>query len=334
MSKTFTKQDVLHGLIAAGILFGFTALFSYIYEEKNTLVGLSIALMLLMLPRKDLGIKTYHALWLLGGVFLGSAVFTQIGALHPIVGFFIHLLCLLFIMFTFTEQPQQMIYLPFLLLYVFEAGNPCDIFDFLLRLMGLFVGFIFVGGLYYLTHPPKKERKRSLCTIFKYIEPQTARFNLALKTALTLSLIILVTDICPQERAGYAIFISLTILQLLSTDLYTANIKNPVLPFVLVSAAALSFYIFVPQQYFWAVFLLFCLLFAFVKRYRIQMLLITISAMGVAQILLDFDTFLPWRIVPLISALILPVLIHKINFSKIAFRIQDKFFPPKYNISK
>lgn len=334
MSKHAAKQRLFTSLLTIGILFGFTFLFSHIYEEKNTLVGLSICLMLLMFPTKDLGIRLYQALILLGCFFLGSAILSQIASLHPVVGFFVNVICILFIMLTFTEQPQEMLYIPFLLMYVFEAGNPCDIFDFLLRLMGLLVGFILVGSLYYLMHPKKKERNRTLQTIFMHIEPQTNRFNLACKTALTLSSVILVCDLCPQKNAGYAIFIALTILQLLSTDIYTANIKNPILPFVGLTLGAIGFYVFIPQQFFILAFLLFCILFALIKPYRIQMILITISAMGAAQILLDIDTYLPWRMVPLIASLIIPVLITRINFSKIVFRIQDKFFPPNYNVSK
>jgi len=311
----------------------FISAFSFIYEEKNALIGLPICMMILMFFKKDLGLKTKHSVILIGSFFFGSAIVSHLASTYPIAGIFINFIAFLFIMLTFTEQPREMIYVPFLLMYVFEQSNRADVFDFLLRLMSFVPAFILVGAVYYLMHPIKKERNRTLKTVFSHIEIQTERFNLAVKTALTLSLVIFVCSFCPQENAKYSIIIALTILELLGTDIYTANIKNPVHPFLIVTVLAVLFYIWVPQEYSKYLFGLFSFVFVFMKRYRIQMLFITISAMGAANIVIDLDTAIPWRIIPLICALIFPVLINRMNFSKTCYHFKDKFFPRNFTIS-
>jgi len=331
MNQSFKKFLVWFWTSVCMIVFIST--FNFIYEEKNALIGLSIFLMFLLFSEKDLGLKVKQSIILISAFFFGSAIVSQVASINPIVGFFINFSALLLIMLTFTEQPRDMIYVPFLLMYVFEQSTKTDMFDFLLRIMSFVPTLVLLGVFYYLMHPIKKERNRTLKTVFSHIEIQTERFNLAVKTALTLSSIIVVCSFCPQENARYSVIIALTILQLLGTDIYTANIKNPVRPFLILTVLAVLFYLLVPQEYSQYLFWLFCFVFVYMKRYRIQLLFITISAMGAANIVLDLDTAVPWRIIPLICALIFPVLINRMNFSKFCYHFKDKFFPPNYTIS-
>lgn len=122
----------------------FVKVFSDIFGEKNTLVGVSILIALLVLLQEDLTIKpiyNFFSILILSEVL---AIFSYLANENIYLGFCLTFLSLFIIGYLLSYNLNKILIVPFGLQYLFMLYTPVQGYLFTKRLIGLAVGCIII----------------------------------------------------------------------------------------------------------------------------------------------------------------------------------------------
>ena len=122
----------------------FISIFTSIFGEENSLVGVIVVVIALMLLGKDFSVRPW---WNLGGlsvlmVVMGLGAFLSL--LNPYVGLAINFLFVFFVVFITMQDLKSPMHYPFLLGYAFLLSIPIPAEEMSMRLFSLFIGAVLI----------------------------------------------------------------------------------------------------------------------------------------------------------------------------------------------
>ncbi|MDD5953515.1 MAG: FUSC family protein [Oscillospiraceae bacterium] len=275
------KRMILTFLINLGVivfLLGFIFLYTSIFGIKNSCGAISIATSILMFTQMDMGIKTSHAPFAITMLFLFTAFASHCGVWNPFLGILVNFVSI-FLIVTFSCQAiTTKIYLPFVVCYIFNQGNPVEGRDFLLRILGLLSGGILVGIVYVITHR-KKTYRRGMLSLLREVHPTSLRTRFALRLAFALTLGMFIGDIFHLPRTAW---IGMTINSLVLPFLQETRPRFPYRILAQFIGGAVFFVVFgllLPREYHIIGIFLTSFFYMFAAKYAFQQIFVSINAM-------------------------------------------------------
>lgn len=275
------KRILIHALINLAVivfLLGFIFLYTSIFGSKNAVGAISIATSMLMFTQLDMGIKTSHAPFAIAMLFLFSAFASHCGVWNPFLGIAVNFISI-FLIVTFSCQAvTTKVYLPFVVCYIFNQGNPVEGRDFLMRIAGLLIGSIMVGIVYVIFHR-KKKYNRGILSLLKEVHPTSLRTRFALRLAFALTLGMFIGDIFNLPRTAW---IGMTINSLILPFVHETRPRFPHRILAQLSGAAIFYLVFallLPKEWYIVALFFTSYFYMFFSNYHLQQICVSINAM-------------------------------------------------------
>ena len=134
------KQKIITNSIIFVLIIAFISGFSAIFGDANTLVGVGIATIALVLVERDLTIHPILNTLKLLVINLSLGIFAYISHGNIWIGVFLNFIALFFIGYVFSYNIRKSIVLPFGLTYLFMFYMPVEGVDVMNRMYALIVG--------------------------------------------------------------------------------------------------------------------------------------------------------------------------------------------------
>lgn len=180
-------------LLTLAFCVAFVSVYSGIFGNENSIVGVTVLLCLMVFRFADFGVKTGSGMAVLGVQFLILAVGPRLANMGtPVSGLFVNMICIFLILLFGCHHVMMAnhstLVLGYLLLYGYDVTGE----TYHLRLAGLFLGAVLTGIVYYRNHR-KKEYKRSFLSLPKELRFVSLRtrwqFAMALGTASAICIV-------------------------------------------------------------------------------------------------------------------------------------------------
>lgn len=133
-------------------LIAFVTVFSYVFGEDNSLIGLVIVIVALMMLGKDLSIEPTHSFVKLTAMFVCMAIAAHLSLVDPFLGIVVNLATVSAVVLLTVGDLTTPIHFPFMLGYVFMLSSPVSTDGLAIRLLALVIGSVMVVGLNILVH--------------------------------------------------------------------------------------------------------------------------------------------------------------------------------------
>lgn len=138
------KKDILNKTLLFVILVAFMGTFVSLFGKENSMVGVMILLLALIMLSQDLSNKPLMNFAGIAGINLAIGISAFLTYLCPQIGFFIVFIMVFFIIYTTMHSLRNPIYFPYLLGFVFLIASPVGINDLGMRLISLVLGSLFI----------------------------------------------------------------------------------------------------------------------------------------------------------------------------------------------
>ncbi|MBF8984866.1 FUSC family protein [Lutibacter sp. B2] len=311
-------------ILIIGIII-FVELFSNFFGVENSLLGVGVVTAILMcavididLPIKDSAIAIIVSL-----IIMGFSAY--LSRLSPLASIFIDFITVFFIIYIFTNRMDTKTFLPFILCYVFLAGNPATIEKLPLRIVATVVGGILIALAYYITHKKKQEfAYNSLFEQLTSIQKSSLQFNFALRMAVGIAVAMLVGNYFSFQKS---MWISITVMSLTQPHLHQTKqrIKYRVFGTILGSLIFVALFNFlVPKNLSTYVLLFLSYIYTFIKEYKVQIVFITMNSLGAAMILYDMSVSVPMRISFILAGTVIAFIVNKGFYDKFAKKEEEE----------
>ena len=305
------KRVLLNILINLGVvsyLIGFIFLYTAIFGMRNSVGGISIATSLLMFTHLDMGIKNSHAPVLIILMFLFSAFSSHVGVWDPFWGIAVNFISIFLIVTFACQNINSKVYLPFVVCYIFNQGNPVEGHELYLRVIGLFTGAVMVS-IVYLIFNRKKRYPFGILSIFKSFRFSSQRTRFAFRLASALAMGMFIGDIFHLPRTAW---IGMTINSLILPFIHETKARFPLRILAQFGGAILVYLVFgmlLPSQLYIVGIFFTSFLYMFFQNYFFQQLFVSINAMVGALSIAEVGDVLimRWEFVLIGAAIVLVV---------------------------
>lgn len=211
-------------VITVAFCFLFVTVYSLIFGNENSIVGVVVLLHVLVFKNAHFGIHVRESIWLLFLFFIimafGPHFANQLG---PVIGVGINVLSL-FMMIVFGCHIPQMfnqstLVLSYLLLYGYDVSG----IDYRMRILGLGVGCLITVVIFYRNHGREKYEYQ-IKTILKSFDIHSSRTRWQLCQVICVPLVVCVAELNHLPRAMWAGIAAMsTILPLMSDMKYRVH---------------------------------------------------------------------------------------------------------------
>ena len=135
-------------------------------DHKNSVVGVLVLLVLMILRQVDFGIDTKHSIGVIFMIFAILAVGPRLAnTVNTIPAFFIHFLCIMAIMILSCHNVIMSNQSTFILGYLLFYGYDVTGHNYVLRCCGLFAGAVICSLVFYKNHRNRTFHERILSFI-------------------------------------------------------------------------------------------------------------------------------------------------------------------------
>ncbi len=141
------SKEVLGRTVFFLALCAFVAVFTHLFGDENSLVGVMVVVMALMLLSRDLSDRpAVNCVGMVAvSVCLGLGAFVSL--IDPVVGLAVNIVTVLAVSYLTTDSMDSPVHFPFLLGYGFLLSSPVSVEGLPLRLLSLAVGSVLAVGL-------------------------------------------------------------------------------------------------------------------------------------------------------------------------------------------
>lgn len=158
-----TKEKIYHSciylfkiLLTVSFCFAFVTVFSMLFGNDNSIIGVIVLLYLLVFRNSHFMINTKESILLINIFFLIMAIMPKLANIaHPLVGLGINIFAIAILIILGCSDPrlfnQSTLVLSYLLIYGYDVTGAM----FTKRLWALFVGAIMISCLFYYKHHNK-----------------------------------------------------------------------------------------------------------------------------------------------------------------------------------
>ncbi len=183
----------------------FVMLFGKLFGDENSIVGVVVLLFLMVFKNADFGIGMRHSLMVIAVIFgilmFGPRVANMFG---PLVAMLVNIVCIFVLAFlschNILMSNHSTVVLGYLLLYGYDVSGGKA---FLLRLIGLLIGGLLTGIVFYRGHK-KRVYKRDLNNIFKEFNIHSSRTKWQLAMTLGIASMMFFVEILDLPRSMWA----------------------------------------------------------------------------------------------------------------------------------
>lgn len=165
------KKKIIFNTIIFVLIIAFISAFSKIFGDVNSLVGVGIATIALVLVERDLTIHPFRNTIKLLAINLGLGVFSFVSHINMWIAIPLNLIALFFIGYVFSYNLRKSTVIPFGLLYLFMLYTPIDESLIMGRFLALIIGAFLVMIFQFIFNKNKfiKVRTQSTDEIYKNI---------------------------------------------------------------------------------------------------------------------------------------------------------------------
>ena len=188
-------------LLTVGFCFLFVTIYSLLFSNENSIIGVVVLLYLLVFRNAHFMIKTNQSLFLFILFFAIMAVMPQIAShAHPLIGLIINLLSISTFVFLGCHEPgfynQSTLVLCYLLIY----GYPVEGVLYEKRVLGLIVGCIIVSTIFYIKNR-HQQHPETISSIIKAFDIHNPRTQWQLCQVIGVSLVVFVLECLGIKRS-------------------------------------------------------------------------------------------------------------------------------------
>lgn len=184
--------------------FSFVTVYSIVFGNENSIVGVVVLLSLMVFRNADLGIRTDQSTWLLGAFFLVMTIGSHGANLAgPFAGLLINVAAISFLMMFGCHNPfmfnQSTLVLSYLLLYGYDVSGK----SYAMRIAGMALGGILTCIVFYRNHA-KQVFKRDMKDVISSFRVESSRSRWQMGAGLCIPLVVFLAEICHMPRAMWA----------------------------------------------------------------------------------------------------------------------------------
>lgn len=308
--KNSKRKNICKSIAAKLPIFLFCILFiqsySGIFGSENKIISVVVLTGILVFLQKDFDFNVKQAAISIPVLFAVIAFMPKFSLINPFLGFFLNLFSIGFILIVTCHNLSYDNHVTFLLGYIFCQGYEVSGTDYIFRIGALMIGSLIIASLYYLIHR-KKQYTRNLTDLFKAMNLNSENTQWYLKLAITLSLVMFVTQLIHFPRS---MWISLSILSLIQpeSDRHVER-RRARIPATLIGTLSffLLFQCMIPIQYQSIVTLLIGFGTMFVSSYFLKTALCTFNAIMPAMLLFSAKEAIILRITANIIGVIIAI---------------------------
>ena len=152
-SKEKHKRILIYNFkvyLVVAFCFAVVTLYSMIFGSQNSVVGVLVLLVLMILRQVDFGIDTKHSIGVIFMIFAILAVGPRLAnTVNTVPAFFIHFLCIMAIMILSCHNVIMSNQSTFILGYLLFYGYDVTGHNYVLRCCGLFAGAVICSLVFY-----------------------------------------------------------------------------------------------------------------------------------------------------------------------------------------
>ncbi len=172
--KTFIGKTIFFAMIVA-----FVAVFSAVFGDDNSLIGVMIIVAALMLMGRSMSAQPGYSLFWILFINLSLGVGTFISSMYPVAGIAINFVMIFSLVFLMSRDLRTSVEFPFLLGFALMMSVPVTLEELPIRLASLTIGALFIVGLNLLVNRGKNDKITSHSGIIALLE--TVEKAIALK---------------------------------------------------------------------------------------------------------------------------------------------------------
>ena len=205
------KEKVYHMLvylvkvaITMGFCFGFVTIFSILFGNENSIVGVVVLLCLMVFRNADFGIHTGQSTMLLALFFGIMTICPHLAHLvSPIFGMLLNIAALAVLIIFGCHNPfmfnQSTLVLGYLLLYGYDVTGK----SYQMRFLGMAIGAFLTCLVFYRNHK-SRVYKRTMKDIVKEFDLTSSRTKWQLCQILCVPTVLCIAEMCKMPRAMWA----------------------------------------------------------------------------------------------------------------------------------
>ena len=184
--------------------FLFVTVYSIVFGNENSIVGVVVLLSLMVFRNADFGLHTGQSTLLLGVFFILMTIASH-GAniAGPFAGLLINIAAISFIMLFGCHNPfmfnQSTLVLSYLLLSGYDVSGIC----YMMRIAGMAWGGILTCIVFYRNHA-KRVFKRDMKDVIASFKMESSRSRWQISAGFCIPLVVFIAEICHMPRAMWA----------------------------------------------------------------------------------------------------------------------------------
>ena len=230
-SKEKHKRILIYNFkvyLVVAFCFAVVTLYSMIFGSQNSVVGVLVLLVLMILRQVDFGIDTKHSIAVIFMIFTILAVGPRLAnTVNTVPAFFIHFLCIMAIMILSCHNVIMSNQSTFILGYLLFYGYDVTEHDYVLRCCGLFAGAAICSLVFYKNHRNRTFR-RGFYHLFKEFHLFSARSSWYLRLSLGISTAMLIGELVHMPRVMWIGIAAMSVLLPFSKDMkYRVQRRGP-----------------------------------------------------------------------------------------------------------
>ena len=203
-----TKEKMYHILvylikIAVTMVFCFlfVTVFSILFGNENSIVGVVVLLCLMVFRNAGLGIHTGQSTMLLAMFFVIMVVCPHLAnQLSPVLGMLLNIVALAVLIFFGCHNPfmfnQSTLVLGYLLLYGYDVTGT----SYQMRLVGMILGAVLTCFVFYRNHK-NRTFKRNLKDLIQEFDITSSRTKWQLCQIICVPIVLCIAELCNMPRA-------------------------------------------------------------------------------------------------------------------------------------
>lgn len=297
--RQLTIRKIIRNLLIVAYIFGFCALYLWLFGSSNVLIAATIATSTLTMWKASIGIKAPQAVACIVFCYLLVAVGPLISGLNMFLAIPVNFGCLYLIILLTGQNVLKKLEYNFLAAYIFSESSPATGGNFWIRFAALMCGAVIVGTVYYIAH--RKERgQRTIVQVFRDLHIISTRNRFAIRLACGLMLTMLIGDIFHLQYAAWMGMPVLSLSMPFVQDTRKRALHRLIGTLFGGVAFLLLFRFVIPEFLHLWILVALLYLYLFLTDYRIQQMVIAIFSLNGASVFYGADVAIEMRILLLL----------------------------------
>lgn len=214
--------------LVVAFCFAVVTLYSMMFGSQNSVVGVLVLLVLMIVRQVDFGIDTKHSIAVIFMIFGILAIGPRVANMASIgVAFLIHFVCIMAIMILSCHNVIMSNQSTFILGYLLFYGYDVTGHDYVLRVYGLLAGAVICSLVFYKNHRNRTFR-RGFSHLFKEFRLFSTRSNWYVRLSFGISTAMLIGQCFKMPRVMWIGIASMSVLLPFSKDMkYRVERRGP-----------------------------------------------------------------------------------------------------------